>query len=74
MNTLKLRELKDVIKTDLIIYDATETRNFNNVDVHGTIFEKYSDYDVIGIRTVIKYSQYTGKNIAYLVVSIKRPN
>ena len=69
---MKLAELKDVIKADLVLYESTECLTFNNVDVTGNVFIKYQDYEVIGIRTIVKYVPHIRKNVAYIVVSIRQ--
>lgn len=51
---MKLKELKDVIFTDLTIIDSRTNNTYNNVIVWSEDFDCLENAEVIGIRTRIK--------------------
>ena len=64
---MKLKELKEVIYSDLIIIDHNTNHCYEDVWKDGEIFAKYSDYEVIGIRSVTN----SNGTIDYIQISVK---
>lgn len=64
---MKLKELKEVIYTDLIINDQRSNNNYLDVWKDGEIFKKYEEYEVVGLRAV---NTNSGVGL-YLVVSVR---
>lgn len=64
---MKLKELKNVIYSDLIINDQRNSGVYMDVWKDGDVFAKFEDYEVIGLRAV----NVDKGNGIYLVVSVK---
>lgn len=66
--TLKLKDLKHVINTDLTLYDMNGCSFYAYVSVNSQIFEHYEDFEVVSIRD---YTSCTHINRG-IVISIRQ--